>query len=404
MSKQRLVQFFTGMVVFILAISTLFLLYSGSRKKDTPLIFAKNQMLSELWSDYKRTNIEPDTFRTLDKQQNFITTSEGEGYTMERAVWQDDKNTFDRSWQWTKDNLQRPDHLLSWKFGQLPNQKYGIQSTVGGNNTATDGDTDIALSLLMAYNRWKQDRYLYDAKPLINSIWEKEVVVINNHPVLVADDLERLNTSSVIVNPSYFSPYTYKIFSLIDTHHDWKGLTDNSYELLNQVSMARLDKSSSAGVPPDWIRIDRHSGEMSANDTPSSNQTTNFGFDAMRTPWRLALDWNWFKDERDKQVLSKYNLLLTKWNTHHHLDAIYAHDGSTIANYEASPAIYGGTLGYFMLINPTVAKDIYLTKLNVLYSPDEQKWKKSLSYYDDNWAWFGMALYLNQLPNLTTTN
>ena len=61
--------------------------------------------------------VEQGTGRTLDPSQGGITTSEGQSYTMMRAVWSDDRATFDSSWQWTKDNLQRPDRLLSWRFG-----------------------------------------------------------------------------------------------------------------------------------------------------------------------------------------------------------------------------------------------------------------------------------------------
>ena len=33
-------------------------------------------------------------------------------------------------------------------------------------------------------------------------------------------------------------------------------------------------------------------------------------------------------------------------------------------------------------------------------NPDKQQWKNALSYYDDNWAWFGIALTQHALPNL----
>jgi hypothetical protein len=36
-----------------------------------------------------------------------------------------------------------------------------------------------------------------------------------------------------------------------------------------------------------------------------------------------------------------------------------------------------------------------------LFNPDTNTWKEELSYYDNNWAWFGIALYNNLLPNLT---
>lgn len=400
MIKLRNVLPVAGIVIALLLITVVSVIaYRNSNTVDKPILFSKNDTLTELWNSSKVNTIEPGTNRTLDKQQNNITTSEGISYTMLRAVWMDDKEQFDESFQWAKDNLQRDDFLFSWKFGLLPDGKYGIQETVGGQNTATDGDSDIALALLMAYSRWRDDDYLFDAKKIIDSIWEKEVIMIKGKPVLVANDLERLNPKEVIVNPSYFSPYAYKTFAQVDPTHDWMGLADNSYEILKDVSELKLDKESSVGLPPDWIKINRQTGAITATNDPK--QTTNFGFDAMRTPFRLALDYIWFEDERAKEVLANYSFLKDEWERSGELKAVYQHDGTIAEDYEAPPAIYGGTIGYFLVMHPETAKEIVSQKLATLYDPDGQKWEAPLSYYDDNWAWFGLAMAYDSLPNLT---
>ncbi len=369
--------------------------------QNSPLIFSNKDMLQDLWSGYKSTYIENGTYRTLDRQQNDITTSEGQSYTMLRAVWIDDQDTFDKSWKWTKDNLQRKDYLMSWKFGERPDGTYGIQTDVGGQNTATDGDSDIAYSLLMAYSRWKNDDYLYDALPIIDSIWKNEVVMVNNQPVLVSNDLEKLNSVWVLVNPSYLSPYAYRAFARADPTHDWNGLISNSYNILHQVSDNALGASNSVGLPPDWIWMDRTNGEIRA--APYPNLKTDFSFDALRTPWRLALDYKWYGDQRAKDVLAKYGYLSQKWYESRQLKGVYAHNGQQLVDYE-TPAFYGGTLGYFDVIDPEAAKNIYNDKIVTQYNPDTQRFRSTLSYYDDNWTWFGMALHLNELPNLTQNN
>lgn len=372
--------------------------YLKDSRRDTPLVYSRNAMLSELWNSYKSSYIEQNTSRTLDKQQANITTSEGQSYTMMRAVWMDDKATFDQSWQWTKDNLQRDDKLMSWKFGLLPDGTYGIQTSVGGENTASDGDVDIALALLMAYMRWNNSDYLYDSKPIIGNIWEKEVVLVNGKPVLASNDIERNNQESIIVNPSYLAPYAYKIFAKVDPAHDWQALADNSYSVIANSMDSNLDKGSSVGLPPDWIRMNRTTGEISA--TGQGNLTTNYSYDALRTSWRLALDWAWYKDERARTTLEKFSFLQNEWQQKQRLQAGYSHDGETTENYE-TPAMYGGSIGYFSVIKPESAKAIYDNKLKVLYDPNEQRWKYPQSYYDDNWAWFGMSLVEGTLPNLT---
>jgi hypothetical protein len=53
-------------------------------------------------------------------------------------------------------------------------------------------------------------------------------------------------------------------------------------------------------------------------------------------------------------------------------------------------------------MDPSDAKQIYKTKLQTLYSPDQQAWKAPApGYYEDNWAWFGIALTQGALPNIS---
>ncbi|RYF28120.1 MAG: hypothetical protein EOO17_05335 [Chloroflexi bacterium] len=363
---------------------------------NAPQVFASSRMLLELWGRYKQDVLEPESLRTLDKSQGNITTSEGQSYTMMRAAWMDDIDTFDRSWQWTKDNLQREDKLMSWKYGQNEDGNYGIQTSIGGQNTATDADIDIAFSLLMAAGRWSDPKYKWDAVDVIKSIWEQEVVIINGKPVLVASDIEKNNLTSVIVNPSYFSPHAFRVFAKADPSHDWLALVDSSYDILEQAGDLPLDAPSSAGLTPNWIRVDRTTGAV----IPSPEYDSNYGYDAIRTPWRLALDWNWNKDKRAKEILSRYTTLGASFDAGQPLASLYSHDGA-IVDANPSPAMSGSAMAYFEVVHPEKANDFYTKQLLPYYNPDIQNWKNPLGYYDTNWVWFGLALHNNQLINLT---
>ena len=365
---------------------------------DEPILTSDKTVLADLWGTYKDTFI-GDSGRTVDPQADGITTSEGESYTMLRAVWMDDQRTFDDSWQWTKDNLQRDDDLMAWKFGERSDGTYGIQEEDGGANSATDADVDIAFALLMAYSRWKDDDYLYDALPVIEAVWEKSVVQIQGRPVLVANDLERFERDGVLLNPSYFAPYAYRVFAEVDPDRDWRGLVDSSYELLARLDRAPLDASSPAGLPPDWVVLYRESGALGA---PSGEMTTRFGYDALRLPWRLALDHRWYGEERARQLLERQSVLARTWTAEQRLVAGYDREGRPAADHEA-PAMYGGALGFFEVVEPALARDVYAEKLLPLYDADRQDVAEPLGYYDSNWVWFGMAMHLDELPNLNVT-
>jgi endoglucanase len=389
-----------GTILLFIAVALIaFVLFHNTGKSYDRLIFAPSQVLRGVWNGYKKEYLEPGTLRTLDKQRGNITTSEGQSYTMLRAVWMSDQETFDGSWKWTKDNLQhKNDHLFSWLFGKLPNGTYGVLTNQGGQNSASDADSDIALALTLAYARWQDPRYLDAARAIVSDIWEKEVITINGTPYLAANDLEKTSPNpTVIVNPSYLSPASYRLFAKIDPQHPWLQLAEATYPFLNRTIDAPLNATSTAGLPPNWVAVNRTSGALSAVKNP--DLTTNYGYDAFRTPWRLALDHQWFRTPAAEDTLERMSFLSRTWNAQHALAAEYTHAGTPVVQAEA-PAMYGTAIGYFMVADPAAARAIYEKKLTYLFDGGMNNWYDTLSYYDSNWAWFGIALYTKQLPNL----
>jgi hypothetical protein len=86
-----------GIFLIVLAFLILgFVAYKNSSKRQVPIIFSPRSELVALWEEYKKEYLEPGTSR-LDKQKDFITTSEGQSYAMLRAVWVGDKETFDKT-------------------------------------------------------------------------------------------------------------------------------------------------------------------------------------------------------------------------------------------------------------------------------------------------------------------
>ena len=388
-------------IVVGLAVTTYVLAFS-SDKVDEKKVFAESTMLSGLWNSYKLEYWEAGTGRTLDKQQGNITTSEGQSYTMLRAVWQSDKETFDTSWAWTQQQLQREDDLFSWRWGQKADGTYGVLTNQNGQNTASDADSDIALALVMAASRWQQASYLDEAKVVINAMWEKEVLAVKGVPYLASNNLEKTSSRDAIINPSYLSPYAFRVFDKVDTNpkHDWMALVDSSYDLINKSMDSKLDTAETAQLVPDWVLLDKQTGEIRAPDAEAgTNLTTNYGYDAMRTAWRLGLDYQWNNEPRAKSTLEKMDTLAQGWKNNKTIYSVYSHDGKIISKDEP-PEVYGTAIGYFKTVDPRTADEIYKTKLETLYDPNDNNWAIPMSYYSDNWTWFGMALYDNKLPNL----
>ncbi|KKW35623.1 hypothetical protein A2852_01885 [Candidatus Adlerbacteria bacterium RIFCSPHIGHO2_01_FULL_54_23] len=388
-----------GFALLGIAIVTTFgVWYLSSDRSEIPLVFSPVQMIGATWERYKENYLEKDTRRTIDRGRGDVTTSEGQSYTMLRAVWMGDKETFDASHRWSKDNLwRREDRLLAWLFGKRSDGTWGILASEGGYNAASDADTDTALALIFAYARWQDDTYLGDALAMLDSIWEKEVIEVRSRPYLAANNLEKFSGDEwALINPSYFNPAAYRIFAKIDPSHPWETLVESSYDLLERGMESPLQGGKSAVLPPDWLLINKSTGELAA---PGRGLTTNFGYDALRSPWRLALDIEWFGSPRARELLQKMSALSANWERDRSLVSIYTHQGAPASSVE-SPALYGGVLGHFMEKDPKMAEEVYRQKLQYLFDPGRNDWKERLSYYDDNWAWLGIALYNRLLPNL----
>lgn len=377
--------------------TTAYALYQSSDKADEKLVFGSQAVTDGLWNSYKQEYWEEETGRTLDKQQNDITTSEGQSYTMLRAVWASDKEVFDKTWAWTKEQLTRPDKLFSWKWGQRADSSYGVLADVGGENSASDADSDIALALLLAAGRWQHQTYVDEARELIKSMWANEVVTVNGVPYFASNNMEKQSSSPIVFNPSYLSPHAYREFAKVDKENDWMAVVNSSYDLINKSMEHPLDKASSAKLVPNWVVMDRQTGALSAPTT--ANLDTNYGYDAIRTLWRLALDWRWNGDDRAKETLKKMSFLKEEWDESGRLSAIYSHDGQVVRDDESIES-YSNLLAYFSVLDPSKADDVYDQKFESLYDPNTNSWSPKLTYYGDNWAWFGVSFYNDKLPNL----
>ena len=109
-------------------------------------------LLRQSWEGYLTRFVTPEG-RVLRPENGDDTVSEGQAYTMLRAIWMNDQATFDRVWNWTRANLQRTGRpaptLMAWHWTPADG------GSVVDWNVATDADTNLALALVMAGNRWR---------------------------------------------------------------------------------------------------------------------------------------------------------------------------------------------------------------------------------------------------------
>lgn len=330
--------------------------------------------LLDSWEFYKEKFI-TENGQVIDLEEN-ISTSEGQSYAMLRAVLLEDKDTFDLVWDYTKLNFQarQDDSLLSWKMDASTEEIIDFQ-------IATDADIDTATALLLASKKW-DGLYLNEAKILISDIWEKLVFEINGTYYLGFSD-SSFKEDQFILNPSYFAPYAYRMFQTVD-NNNWEQLAEDSYKTLNQISQ----RTGSTTLPPNWIGLNVNTQAYEPADIGNKNKD-DYGFDAFRTYFRVALDYQQFGSSQAKNYLDEHEPLLTElYDEKSFLPSVIEVDYEPISNFD-NPSTNTA------LISLWLGNEEKEVKSNTVIFKEYNKthWGKSKNYYDQNWGWFSLALY-----------
>lgn len=200
-------------------------------------------------------------------QNNNDTVSEGIGYGMLLAVGNNDQTTLDKLWAYYKAH-EDAKGLMNW---QIADCNPGQEST----GSAADGDEDAAMALVQADAKW--GGYKTDATALINAIKKSETIAGPPSYVAPGDSWGATTTT----NPSYFAPGYWHVWATYVNDTFWNQLATDAYTALAAYQKLTISNSTGALVP-NW-------GTIQGASTDS-----NYGYDACRTPWRVAMDYAWF--------------------------------------------------------------------------------------------------------------
>ncbi|HZK14345.1 MAG TPA: glycosyl hydrolase family 8, partial [Desulfobaccales bacterium] len=175
------------------------------------------RVLTASWQSYCRHFIKSDG-QVIIPEEGGGTISEAQAYALLRAVWAHDAAVFNRVYAWTYKNLSRVhrhgDNLLAWRWGRLPDGSWGVLDA----NSATDGDLDYALALILAQRLgWRAPPglpgYREEARRVQADILAKEVVTLPGGDGLLTPGNWHEPQPPYLVNPSYFSPAAYRLFA-----------------------------------------------------------------------------------------------------------------------------------------------------------------------------------------------
>lgn len=359
----------TNIIVFVIVFFVIFLsAFKVSGDQQPSICLKRNYEL------YKK-NFMSDDGRIIDYERDDITTSEGQSYMLLQSLIMDDRVTFGLAYKWAKDNLQKENKLFAWKWGRNQNGEYKILDS----NSASDADIDIAFALVSAYERWGEYQYLEEAKPIIISIWYNETKIIGNNLVLMPGEIQAKSEKTEI-NPSYFSPFAFKLFQKYDELHDWSLLVDSSYYYLNEIC-----KKTQTHLPSNWFLIEN--GQI----VLENNERGDFSYDAVRVFPRIYFDYVQTHDYRALAILERSKFFIDKWKNTKTFYTNYQADGQL----RDKNVFTGSRMVMLPIINHydrKVANDMFIKEIRPSIEK-ESFWSDKKEYYGKNLTWFGYYAY-----------
>ncbi|MGZ3821160.1 MAG: glycosyl hydrolase family 8, partial [Mucilaginibacter sp.] len=278
---------------------------------------------------YIRTSCHPGEYYVwFERKGNKQCVSEGQGYGMMITALMagadpSAKTTFDGLYQYYKAHPGAHKYLMAW--AQDKNCKDIDKSS------ATDGDMDIAYSLLLANTQWGSKgpiNYLKEATSMIASIMQHEINQ-RTFSVLLSDAIEYDSKDYYGTRSSDFMPDHFKAFSRATNDYRWTKVITLNYR---RFSILQKKYSPDAGLIPDFItHLDKKAQPAPANFLESPYDGY-YNYNACRDPWRIATDYLLTGDKRAKIMVSKINKWIreTTRDKPDNLSAGYTLDGNDI--------------------------------------------------------------------------
>jgi endo-1,4-beta-D-glucanase Y len=263
------------------------------------------------------------------------TVSEGIGYGMLAAVYANDRNTFDGLWTYARAHFDTfTNTLMNWHITSA-----GATAS-DGTGSATDGDEDMAWALLMASDQWNSTTYLTAAQNMINAMYGFSV--FPDGSLQNGDHWQDTNA----MNTDYFSPAYYRVFAKATNNPAWAGLViDKNYTHLAAVT-------GTDGLVPDESNLQ---DSLVQNPTTCPSCKPNYGYDACRMPWRIAMDYCFNNEPRAKTYLTAVGAFFNGVGAANIGDGYTSPNGPVTSNNHNSafigPAGVAGMTGYPTLLD-----------------------------------------------------
>jgi endoglucanase len=237
----------------------------------TPPAIPSHTLDPSFWQNYTARFVTAEG-RVIDRDNNNVSHTEGQGFGMLLAEAADDRAKFDLIWSWTRAHLRRQDGLFSWRFGPCGTAGDCVTDT----NNATDGDILIAWALLRAADRWRETAYTDSARNIAEAVAQNLIVSAGSRTLLLPGATGFQSGNTIVINPSYWVFPAFQLFAARFGDPLWRSLADSGDALIKDGRFGRWR------LPADWITVSDGSLRL------ADGHPAHYGYDAVRVPLYLV--------------------------------------------------------------------------------------------------------------------
>ncbi|WP_312168808.1 glycosyl hydrolase family 8 [Microbacterium sp.] len=199
------------------------------------------------------------------------TVSEGQAYGLFAAVIAEDEERFDEIWEWTQDELVRPDGLMAWRWDD---------GSIVDDEPASDADLDAARALILAGDLFDREDLRAAGSELATVIADRLTVETDRGRILLPG-LWAADREPYAYNPSYASPVAFELLGAATGDPRWAELQAGSAAVTDEIL-------SATDLPPDWAQV-HYDGLIEPMPGPlGEGDPVQYAFDAPRLLLRYA--------------------------------------------------------------------------------------------------------------------
>jgi endo-1,4-beta-D-glucanase Y len=284
------------------------------------------------------------------------TVSEGIGYGMLAAVYMGDQATFDGLFTYAQKHFDVKG-LMNWHITS------GGATASDGAYSASDGDEDMIFALLMASDQWSGTDYLTPARAMLEAM--RTYSLFSDGTLQNGDNF---NTADEL-NIDYFSPAYYRLFA--------KAIPEGGIFAFSVTSgyTHLTAQMGTDGLVPDSSNLEDRLQKDTSNCSTAPNCCScipSYGYDACRTPWRIAMDWCWNAEPKAQAYLMKVGAFFNGVGANNIGDGYSLTGQQTSGNHNLAfigPAGVGAMQGYQSLVDGAFNLMISPPSGNTAYFP-----------------------------------